>query len=341
MAVRLEALDPKAAPEPALRAFYEHWFDYQNVFVPGDPPVPFEWHLAEWRYTPDIWPMHVWVVTDGERVLGSSGAWVDTVQNIENAEAWVFVHRDHRGKGHGRRLAAALFDWLIETGHIRTSFRIPEGSPFASIVESAGAVPALRMRRSRLEVSDVDRGLMDSWIDRAAMRAADYDLLFLPTPIPDEHLEAYAKIQDVMNEAPMEDFIHEDEHTTPKLWRTIEQTLDSREDLLLSYVAVHKLTGEFAGFTSVTYQTLHPTQAWVWNTGVDPAHRNKGLGRWVKAAMMIKVLDEYPAIERLDTLNAGSNEAMLNINVAMGFQPLVVQVNWQGDTATMRERLGV
>jgi len=144
-----------------------------------------------------------------------------------------------------------------------------------------------------------------------------------------------------MNEAPFEDYVHDDEHVTPELWRSIERSLQSREDLLISYVARHAPTGEFVGFTNLNYQGLHPEQAWVWNTGIDPKHRNKGLGRWIKAAMMLEVLDNFPLIERMDTFNAGSNEAMLTINVAMGFKPLVVQVNWQGDTETMRSNLGI
>lgn len=341
MTPRIEKLDTRTASETELRAFYHHWLDYDRVFVPEDPPVPFEWYLADWRHINDVWQKHTWILTDGAQVLGSSGAWVDTMQNVGNAEAWVYVHSDHRRQGYGRQLATALFDWLTETGHIRTSFRIPEGSEFAAVVESAGAKAALRMRRSRLMMKDVDRGLMETWIERAAERAGDYQVLYLPTPIPDEHLEAFAKVQDVMNEAPMEDYIHEDEHTTPDLWRTIENELASRQDQLLSLVAVHKPTGDFAGFTNLNYQTLNPAQAWVWNTGIDPDHRNNGLGRWIKALMMIRALDDYPTIERLDTYNAGSNEAILNINVAMGFKPLVVQVNWQGETATMRDRLGV
>jgi hypothetical protein len=45
-------------------------------------------------------------------------------------------------------------------------------------------------------------------------------------------------------------------------------------------------------------------------------------------------------VTRVDTFNAGSNEPMLNINVAMGFRPIHLSRAWQGDLATARRRLG-
>ena len=148
-------------------------------------------------------------------------------------------------------------------------------------------------------------------------------------------------IQEIMNTAPMEEFVRDDEKISVEMWRDIEKMLGARDDVLTHCIAVHEPTGDYVGFTSFCYQNLYPPQAWVWNTGVDPTHRDKGLGRWIKAEMMLKVLDSLPGVERLDTFNAGSNEPMLNINVAMGFKPMLVVVNWQGDLATMREQLGV
>ena len=43
----------------------------------------------------------------------------------------------------------------------------------------------------------------------------------------------------------------------------------------------------------------------------------------------------------IETGNAGSNEPMLNINIAIGFKT-VLEVNaWQGDIASVREALTV
>ncbi|HKY75356.1 MAG TPA: hypothetical protein VJS45_04400, partial [Acidimicrobiia bacterium] len=58
----------------------------------------------------------------------------------------------------------------------------------------------------------------------------------------------------------------------------------------------------------------------------------RGLGRWLKAVNALRLLDERPDVEFIDTWNAGSNEAMLGINVAMGFAPLENWGDWQAST---------
>ena len=55
--------------------------------------------------------------------------------------------------------------------------------------------------------------------------------------------------------------------------------------------------------------------------------------------MIEKVAADHPSIERIDTWNAGSNEPMLNINMAMGFKPILTINTWQGDLEVARDFL--
>lgn len=58
-----------------------------------------------------------------------------------------------------------------------------------------------------------------------------------------------------------------------------------------------------------------------------------------EAAMLLRVLEEKPAVERVDTGNAGSNAPMLSINHALGFRSVRVGGSWQGDLHSARKRL--
>ena len=82
--------------------------------------------------------------------------------------------------------------------------------------------PAYTEKRSRLAFQDLDWDLMERWVKRAEERASEYELIFMPNPMPDEHVDAFCELWKVMNTAPREDYEEEDEVTTPELWRDIE-----------------------------------------------------------------------------------------------------------------------
>jgi hypothetical protein len=58
------------------------------------------------------------------------------------------------------------------------------------------------------------------------------------------------------------------------------------------------------------------------DTGVRPDHRGHGLGAWMKAVNHLRLADERPDVEWVQTWNADSNEPMLRINRALGFAPV-------------------
>jgi RimJ/RimL family protein N-acetyltransferase len=75
------------------------------------------------------------------------------------------------------------------------------------------------------------------------------------------------------------------------------------------------------------------------NTATDPEHRGRGLAKWAKASLLLRLKDERPEVRCVRTSNAFSNEAMLAINTALGFEVVEVRTEWQGPVAAMREAL--
>ncbi len=170
---------------------------------------------------------------------------------------------------------------------------------------------------------------------------ADYELLFRAGPLPEEDLEPYCNLTGIMNTAPFEDYERDPDVITPVMWRAWEEQDKKRGHEFLIYIVRHKPTGTMVGLTQFIYQHLNPVQGFQSDTGVDPEHREKGLGRWLKAAMLQKIRSDYPEVERIDTDNAGSNQPMLKINIELGFKPIQKFHIWQGDVATIRERLRI
>jgi GNAT superfamily N-acetyltransferase len=171
--------------------------------------------------------------------------------------------------------------------------------------------------------------MLEEWVARAKERASEYSLIGFDDVCPEEWLEQYVAVNDVMNTAPLERLDMEDFHLTPERVREKEARRARTHRHAWTLIARHEPTGYFAGFTEVGFADWMGDLMWQGDTGVDPAHRDKGLGRWLKAAMALRVLDERPEVSRIDTWNAGSNRPMLAINVAMGFRPLKYYGNWQ------------
>ena len=94
---------------------------------------------------------------------------------------------------------------------------------------------------------------------------------------------------------------------------------------------------EPAGLSVVSVQHEKPRFAHQGNTVVHPGHRNRGIGRWLKADMWKRLRVDAPHVAAIDTDNAVSNDSMLAINTAMGFEPLVDWGTWQADTSVLRQ----
>ncbi len=78
--------------------------------------------------------------------------------------------------------------------------------------------------------------------------------------------------------------------------------------------------GSISGMTDVSYTPHQPTFIHQMFTGVRPDARGRGLGKWLKAAMLEKIHADYPKVEWWITGNAESNAPMLSINHRLGFK---------------------
>jgi len=68
------------------------------------------------------------------------------------------------------------------------------------------------------------------------------------------------------------------------------------------------------------YSEAKPTQARVARTGVRREFQGRGLGKYLKATMMLDMHNHYPDVEVVDTNNFNRNLPMLSINDRLGFK---------------------
>jgi len=341
MSIVVEEVDTKVAPEPVLREMHQHYVGHDAELLPDDPPQPFEQRVVGWRHIPEHQDIHRWVLREDDEIKAVAVTYMDRYEDLNNGFAEVHVRPDSRRRGFAKLLVAPAFDVLEDGDRKSLITDVPVGSSIEPRLEALGMKKGYQDKRSRLVIADLDWELMDEWISKAPERASGYELLYLQAPIPEENLEKWCAVLHVMNTAPKEDLEFEHSTYTPEKWRDIEEKDLAKGNRLLAQVAVDTETGQFVGLSEIIVQKYQPDQAWQGDTGVHPDHRDKGLGRWLKAATIKRVMADHPEIERVDTYNAGSNEPMLNINIAMGYRPILISNAWQGDLAIVRERLEV
>jgi mycothiol synthase len=131
-----------------------------------------------------------------------------------------------------------------------------------------------------------------------------------------------------MNSAPRTETF-EDFAMTAEQIRQREEMSIRRGHRLWAVCARHDPSGELVGFTEIFLNAHRPWLAEQDNTGVDPIHRDKGLGRWIKAVNARRLLDQHPEVRIVETWNADVNAPMLAINDAMGFRCAVRWQEWE------------
>lgn len=309
---------------------------------PEDPPTPLEITRATATNHPDVLVIReFWAREADGAIAAMAWAWWKQVEeNRQLAFCGVSVRPDRRGRALAKTLLRNVVEEVEADGRTTivcwTSDRVPAGEAFA---KRLGAEPGSAVHTNRLLLADVDREMVRHWNDEGPVRAPDYELLMLDGPYPDDLIEEICGVYDIMNTAPRDDLEIEDEAHSVDEMRQREHQGESAGTQRWSLFARHIPSRKLVGLTVVYWNPAQPDTIYQGDTGVHPDHRGHALGKWLKAAMLERVFAERPNAVDVRTGNADSNDAMLGINHALGFQPYIAQMNWQVPVERVRAYL--
>lgn len=332
LAWTIEEWPLREQPDDLLAELHAVGGELHAEATPGDPRSPLAREIAEARHHVAVEDGMVLTARDrGGAIRGyASCGWAYMPGWDHVLHTQISVLPDARRQGLGRLLldrAAAIAQrrgLRLITG--RTRDNLPAGAAFCAAVKAKRAMVA---DENRLDLHSADRALIDRWIADGPRRAPAYRLLFVTGPTPAELADEAAAVLNVMNTAPREELDVSDTHMTPELLSQYDEAASAMGDERRAFYAVEEKSGRFVGLTDITVRADLPDRVWVGDTGVDPAHRGQGLGKWLKAAITRHILDELPEVRWVITWNAGSNDAMLAINHNLGFRAVAVHTTWQ------------
>jgi len=229
-----------------------------------------------------------------------------------------------RGADRRRRIASSFLPVVVElmdsSGCTNVSFWADEDSGHR-FMKWVGAESKLTEIESRLMFSDIDWREMERWVEEGPRRSPDTRLEIIDGRLPENDWEAFSsQLSGMLNTIPFEDLDHGEIVVTAQTMRDFYERLELSNEVQHT-VLTREPEGTISGITDVMWAPYRSAFIEQRFTGVRPDARGRGLGKWIKAAMLLHLRELYPGTRWIATGNAGSNAPMLKINRALGFKP--------------------
>ncbi|MFQ6012262.1 MAG: GNAT family N-acetyltransferase [Thermoplasmata archaeon] len=239
--------------------------------------------------------------------------------NEHLAQANLALLRPYRRQGHGRELLAKVAQLANAHGKSRLigSSDEEDGKAFA---RALGAEIALEGVENRLQLEAVDWEMVEAWAAEGPTRSPGSTIHWFTNHIDDALLQAYCTFYtEVFNQQPFGLLDVKDLVFDSETFRDREARVADVGGSWMTGMTTEG-GGDISGMTEMFYLPDRKTMIGQGLTGVKEGCRGRGLGKWLKAAMLLRVRDEFPQVRVVQTGNATTNEAMLSINRRLGFE---------------------
>jgi mycothiol synthase len=196
-------------------------------------------------------------------------------------------------------------------------------------------------RESRLDLRTLDWALVERWAREGQERSPEARLELYLHRVPEEKLDEITRASTtLLNTMPFEEMDHGDIVVNPEIYHEWSARLDTSGSEHHT-VLIREPDGSVSALTEVVKHPHEDGYVRQEFTGVDPAARGRGLGKWIKAAMLLRVRELHPETVYVTTENAGSNAAMLAINEGLGFRFFRESVTYQIGREELERRVAV
>lgn len=299
--------------------------------------------------TPQRLRRHSVIRVDG-RIAGRALLTLPMVAGATEARLHVEVLPEHRGQGIGTALlerleadASTYGRTALQADPPHTSRpggdRIPSPTGFGDVPADDPGARFLVRHGYDLElvarISSLPLGIgveaVREHLEGAMEHAGpDYRVVTWTGATPEDRLDDLAALKSGMStDAPMAGL-----EVVPDPWdadRVREHGLRQQATgrILLTAAAEHVPTGRLVAYTEIEVDRGDEPAAVQEDTLVLRAHRGHRLGMLVKAANIVRLVELAPSTTVVTTFNAEDNRPMLDVNEALGFEPIGLEGNWQ------------
>lgn len=301
---------------------------YDREALGADEPPRSAAAVDAWLDPPGARRRFVLLAYEGDEVVGVASLQLRRGGGTDHV-GWMrelYVVPEARRRRVGRVLTDELRTVTFADGRAMLSFRhLVTNESGRRFADHLGARCNMTVDQQRLAIAGLRRPHLYHWIARATERARDYEIITWDDRCPPEHLERFARAHEVMNDAPRPESTGDWTVSTEQI-RAEEAMNAHTETAQWVVVARHRASGDFAGYTEMSFDPREQWLARQGDTAVAAVHRNRGIGRWIKAHNLARLMVDRPQVRVVETANAGGNDAMLRINAELGFSRVA---EWQ------------
>jgi len=328
----LERLHPGDDPA-SVRACHDIAVAAAREDNPRVPPITLPAFRAWLTYGWTEEPPQTWLARDGSgQVCGWCLVTLPERENRHRAGLNPVVHPERRRAGLGTLLVACAADRARDAGRTLLSGHTDDASAGEGFARALGARQRMTEVRRVLRLDSVPRGHLAALREQAALAAPGYSLVTWSGPTAADRVAAVAALYAGVNDAPR-DAGEQEQYWTADRIRMLDERVAGQGLHFYTVAARHEPGGDLVALTRIGVDPLEPGWGFQELTVVAATHRGHRLGMLVKVAMLDLLAEREPRLANIVTETADSNEHMIAINAALGFEVLDRMLSWECDTA--------
>ncbi|HBH42505.1 MAG TPA: hypothetical protein DDW26_11505 [Rhizobiales bacterium] len=316
-------------PLTASREFWTRYHVYRRLrhaeAHPGDPVMPDELVEIEMKHVNPFEIQYRYeIARDGQMLSDFFAAATkpgspEYETNKQFMWAAASVHPDDRRRGIGRSWIPLTLELMERHGCTTLTTDTSEESGH-EFLKSIGAEGRSAGAENRLQLAEVDWAMLRHWVEDGPAKSPGTRLEVYDGHLPADMWEEYCpQLSALLNTMPWDDLDHGDIVVTPAHLADWYARLDEKGGTDYT-ILTREPGGTISGITDMSYVPYKAGFIEQGFTGVRADARGRGLGKWLKAAMLLHVRKIYPDLKTVITGNASSNGPMLGINKKMGFR---------------------
>jgi GNAT superfamily N-acetyltransferase len=325
-AVKFIIGDKEEIPSKYLNQIFKLLQDNRKEIFDFKPPA-IEFFKQVWihGYFPERKSKYLIAINNEDSVIGYANAgWNIKYDNLDRGYFWIYVKPEERRKKIGTAILKELVKVFpdIITTISSEAFEDTAAVHFMSSFEKKESYTEV-LSQSNLIKFNPEKVKKEAQKLKKHAEEKGYDIIYIDNFEHELHcnLPKFVQmVEDIWNDMPREELTYGDDVLTADRYRQIYQIQILLGFHILTFVAIHKETGDPVGLTCTYTSKYQPEVALQEDTGVLRKYRGNNLGLTLKYQMLDKLLSDSK-VKFWRTGNAGSNEHMLRINKMLKYEP--------------------